>query len=151
MKTLILSTTALAAVAVGGIAIAQGGGRMAPPATKAEATAQAAARFADLDADKNGQVTEAEMTAHREARKAKRAERMAAKGKEMPDRPMRGGKIGKRADTNGDGQLSLAEMTAQAMTRFDRMDANKNGAIDAAERSAARDQMKERRAARIGE
>ena len=151
MKTLILSTAALAAVAVGGIAIAQGGSRMAPPATKAEATAQAAARFAMLDTDKNGQVTEAEMTAHREARKARRAERMAAKGKEMPDRPMRGGKIGQRADSNGDGQLSLAEMTAQAMSRFDRMDANKDGTIDAAERTAMRDQMKERRAARMGD
>lgn len=150
MKTLILSTAALATVADGGIAIAQGGGRMAPPSTKAEATAQVAERFAMLDADKNGQVTEAEMTAHREARMAKRAERMAAKGKEMPDRPMRGGKIGKRADTNGDGQLSLAEMTAQAMTRFDRMDANKDGTIDAAERSAMREERKERRAARMG-
>lgn len=150
MKTLILSTAALAAVAVGGIAIAQGGGRMTA-STKAEATAQVAERFATLDADKNGQVTEAEMTAHREARKAKRAERMAAKGKEMPDRPMRGGKIGQRADTNGDGQLSLVEMTAQAMARFDLMDANKDGTIDAAERTAARDKMKERRAARTGD
>lgn len=151
MKILILSTAALATVVIGGIAIAQSGGRMAPPATKAEATTQAAERFAMLDTDKNGLVSEAEMTAHREARKARRAERMAAKGKEMPDRPIRGGKIGKRADTNGDGQLSLGEMTAQAMTRFDRMDANKDGAIDAAERTAMRDQMKERRAARMGE
>jgi hypothetical protein len=91
------------------------------------------------------------MTAHREARMAKRADRMKAKGKEMPDRPMRGGKIGKRVDANGDGQISLAEMTAQAEMRFDRMDANKDGTIDAAERSALRDKMKERRTARSGE
>jgi Ca2+-binding EF-hand superfamily protein len=151
MKTLILSTTALAAVAVGGIAIAQSGGRMAPPSTKAEATAQVAERFATLDTDKSGQVSLAEMSAHHEARKEKREARMAAKGKEMPDRAAREARIGKRADTNGDGQLSLAEMTAQAMARFDRIDTNKDGTIDAAERSAQRDRMKERRAARMGE
>jgi len=150
MKKLILSTVALAAVAVGGIAIAQGG-RMAPPSTKAEATAQVAERFAELDTDKNGQITAAEMTAHREARMEKRAERRAARGKDKPGRPMRGGNMGMRADANGDGQLSLAEMTAQAVTRFDRIDANKDGTIDAAERTAQRDKMKERRAARMGE
>lgn len=153
MKKLILSTVALAAVAVGGIAIAQDGGRMAPPSTKAEATSQAAERFAKLDADKDGQITQTEMSAAHEARIEKRAARMAAKGKEMPDRagrPERGERMLDRQDTDGDGQISLAEMTAQAMTRFDRMDANKDGAIDATERTAQRDKMKERRAARMG-
>lgn len=151
MKTLILSTAAIAAVTVGGIAIAQGGGRMTPPSTKAEATAQAAERFATLDTDKNGQVSPEEMSAHHEKRMERREARMAAKGKEMPDRSGRGARIGKRADTNGDGQISLAEMTAQAHTRFDRIDTNKDGTIDAAERTAQRDRMKERRAARMGE
>lgn len=150
MKTMILSTAALAAALVGGIAVAQGG-RMAPPSTKAEASTQAAERFARLDADKNGQVTMEEITAAHQARMEKRQARMAAKGKEMPDRPMRGARIGKRVDTNGDGQISLAEMTAQAMTRFDRIDANKDGTIDAAERTAQREERKERRAARMGE
>ncbi|RHW16573.1 EF-hand domain-containing protein [Sphingomonas gilva] len=150
MKTLILSSAALAVVATGGIAVAQGG-RMAPPSTKAEATAQAADRFARLDADKNGQVTLAEMTAAREARMERREARMAAKGKDMPDRPAREPRIGKRVDTDGDGQISLAEMTAQALERFDRMDANKDGAIDTAEREAQREKRKERRAARMGE
>ncbi len=151
MKTIILSTAALATALVGGIAVAQGGGRMAPPATKAEATTQAAESFAKLDADKNGQVTTQEMTSAHAARMEKRRARMAARGKTMPDRPMREARIGKRVDTDGDGQISLAEMTAQATRRFDRMDANKDGTIDAAERSAMRDKMKERRAARMGE
>lgn len=151
MKTMILSTAALAAALVGGIAVAQGGGRMAPPATKAEATTQAAEHFTKLDADKNGQVTMEEMTSAHEARMEKRQARMAARGKTMPDRPMREARIGRRVDTNGDGQISLAEMTAQAMTRFDRMDANKDGTIDAAERTAQREERKERRAARRGE
>lgn len=150
MKTLILSTVAVATLATSGIAVAQGG-RMAPPSTKAEATAQAADRFAKLDTDKNGQVTLAEMTAARDARMEKREARMAAKGKKIPDRPAREPRIGKRIDTDGDGQISLAEMTAQTLARFDRMDANKDGAIDAAEREAQREKRKERRAARMGD
>lgn len=149
MNRIILATAALATVSTGGIAIAQG--RMAPPSTRAEATAQVQARFNALDTDRNGQISAAEMSTAREARLQKRAERRAAKGKEASDRPMRGGRIGKRIDTNGDGQISLAEMTAQAMARFDRMDANKDGTIDAAERQAMRDQRRERRADRAGD
>lgn len=49
-------------------------------------------------------------------------------------RPMRG-------DTNGDGVVTRAEFLADAGQRFDRMDANKDGKIDAAERQAMRGKM----------
>ena len=46
-----------------------------------------------------------------------------------------------RADTNGDGLISKAEATAQANTRFDRMDANKDGTITADERQGPGSRM----------
>ena len=36
---------------------------------------------------------------------------------------------GAKADTNGDGKITLAESQAAAKTRFDNLDKNKNGAI----------------------
>lgn len=53
------------------------------------------------------------------------------------------GQMGK-ADTNGDGALSKAEVTAMANDRFAKMDANSDGQIDAADREA-------RQKARFGE
>ncbi len=41
-----------------------------------------------------------------------------------------------KADTNSDGTLSKAEVTAMAETRFAKMDANSDGRIDAADRIA---------------
>lgn len=43
-----------------------------------------------------------------------------------------------RADTDGDGQITRAELTAQADDMFARMDANDDGVIDAEDRSARR-------------
>ncbi|WP_299665952.1 EF-hand domain-containing protein [uncultured Ruegeria sp.] len=96
MKTAtIISATVLAAVAItGSSALAKG-----PRPT-----------FQDLDADGNGQVTQAEITAHRNQKFT-------------------------TADTDGDGQLSVEEMQTAAQTKanervtkmFEKHDANADG------------------------
>ena len=49
-----------------------------------------------------------------------------------PPRPPRGGMM-MRADTNADGVVTRAEALVEAGARFDRMDANRDGKLDAAE------------------
>jgi hypothetical protein len=44
-----------------------------------------------------------------------------------------GGGMGAKADTNGDGKISLDEATAKLKTRFSEADANKDGAVTTAE------------------
>ena len=82
-----------------------------------------------FDADKDGKLSEAERQAARAARQA-----------------MRGGAgdrgHGPRIDANGDRQISLAESRTAALAMFDRVDANKDGRIDASERAAAHAKMK---------
>ena len=60
------------------------------------------------------------------------------------------GMIVRRADTDHDGKISLAEAEKAALDRFDRIDTNHDGVIDDAERQAAHQQMaarfRERRA-----
>ncbi|MBO9713959.1 EF-hand domain-containing protein [Sphingomonas sp.] len=86
--------------------------------TKDEMVGAAQARFAQLDANKDGVLDATEMSAGP------------------------GGRMLARADTDGDGKVSAAEMKAGAEMRFDRLDANKDGKIDAAERDAAMERMK---------
>jgi hypothetical protein len=89
--------------------------------TKDELLGASAARFAQLDADKDGKLSE--------------AEREAAQG----------GRMLARADANGDGVVTKDELTAAANTRFDRVDANHDGKIDATEKEAARQRMMQMR------
>ncbi|MCF6445105.1 EF-hand domain-containing protein [Nereida sp. MMG025] len=77
------------------------------------------ASFETLDADGNGQITQAELTAHRAAAFAER-------------------------DTNGDGQLTVEEIVKAADDRqakraermIDRLDSNDDGAVSAEEMAA---------------
>ncbi|PTM46907.1 EF hand domain-containing protein [Sphingomonas aerolata] len=107
--------------------------------TRAEVVAQAEAQFARLDADGDGIVTAAERQAAREAMRDRREARMAARGKTLPPEPagMADGKKdqmmrGRRG--GGDGVLTQAEFIDRAGQRFDRMDANRDGRLDAGER-----------------
>lgn len=97
-----------------------------------------------FDADHDGQLSDAE----RQAARAQFAQRRG-------DHPMRGkhGGMGMhgdghgmhammRADSNGDGVITLAEARAAATAMFDRADTNHDGKIDQAERDAVRDAMK---------
>ena len=84
--------------------------------TKADAVAFAAARFARMDADGNGEVTREE---RRAARKAMRQERRADRFSRM--------------DADADGSITEAEMRAfasdRAARRFVRLDRNGDGAV----------------------
>lgn len=127
---------------------------------KADREARQAERFKKLDTDGNGQISQAEMTAAREAREAKRGERMGKRAEAGKGEPgarqggkwrgkrgghgmgMRGGMM--RLDTNNDGAISLVEFEAGALERFKRQDTNNDGQVTKAEREAAREAMKQR-------
>ncbi len=133
-------------------------------------------RTAKVDTDGNGATSDAERKAMREARQERRGERPEARGAQTErrgegkranrgERGMRGGKgrmgggMMMHADANGDGRVTLQEFQAQALERFDRADADKNGTVTAEERKAARDahraemrkHSEERRSARAGQ
>lgn len=125
MKTT-LSTCVVALGLMSGAAMAgdpmrgdtDGDGRL----SRAEATAKASERTGDwfdkLDADKDGYVTRAEMD---KARNDRRAEMQAKKDEFF-----------KSADINGDGQLSLDEVQANAprlADHFTAIDKDKNGML----------------------
>lgn len=123
MKTSIIITTALAALAFGAAASAQTAGRADANAngsvSRAEFTAQLDRRFARIDVNGDGVATAAELSARRQgARGGERAGRSA----------------------QGRGRATVAE-------RFARMDANRDGAITLAEMQAASDRRGERRGA----
>ncbi|MES2444915.1 MAG: ca2+ sensor protein [Pseudomonadota bacterium] len=84
-------------------------------------------RFAAADANHDGKITA--------------DEREAMRG------PGRGGRMGGRADTDGDGAISLAEQRAQAMQRFDMIDANHDGKVDQPEQDSMRERMRSMRGA----
>jgi hypothetical protein len=105
-------------------------------ATRAEAIAQADARFAQMDTDRDGRVTGGEMRAYRAALH----DRMVASGRDgpvpSPGRRKHDG-MGLGMASNGDGSVTREAFTARALKRFDRMDANRDGTIDATERANA--------------
>ncbi len=138
--------------------------------TRAEAEASLATRFATIDANSNGFVTQDEMKAHHEAKRAEMKAKWEAKKAEAEaaGKPAREGKPkrekdpakaaeweAKKAekaaehwaamDSDSDGQLSLAEFTAEHIKFFDKMDADSNGTITKAELDAAKAEKKERR------
>lgn len=128
--------------------------------------ARALARFDRMDADGDDTISRAEYAAHleargerREQRAERRSERREARGARSGGERMarRGGNRGaamlRRADTNNDGALTLAEFQSRALTKFDRVDADGNGTVTAAERAdraAERQQRRESRQQRRG-
>ena len=139
-------TLMLAASAVTSAASAQTPTTSRPPmrqdanqdcvATRAEAIAQADARFAQMDTDHDGRITAGKMRAYREALH----DRVVASGRDVPMPPEGGRKhdgTGRRMDPNGDGSVTREEFEARALKRFDRMDADHDGTIDATERANA--------------
>lgn len=111
---------------------------------KADRTARRAQMTARMDTNGDGTVSAEERTAFGKARQARRPE--GGQGPRMGRRGgggERGAAMLARIDTNGDGMISREEHRAAALTRFDRMDANKDGRVDAAERQAHRAQMQQ--------
>ncbi len=123
----------------------------------ADRTAMLSKRFAAIDTDKNGAISEAEFMAMHEARADRRSERRAkAMERGMMGEPGMRGEPGmmrahggprggrgamammKRADTNGDQAVSQAEFRAAVEERFAKADTNNDGTISAEERQANR-------------
>lgn len=122
-----------------------------------------AKKFATLDADGNGSISQAEWASQGVERAAKRAERgakraeagqadegkrhgMRGHGKRGGHHARHGGMMAK-ADTNGDKAISQAEFQTAALARFDAADANKDGQVTAEERKAQRGEWRAKRAA----
>lgn len=113
--------------------------------TKDEIAAYHAAKVTAMDTDKDGTLSEAELIAAQEQRRAERQSNREAK---MVARMM------ENRDANKDGVLSLDEM-APAAGRGDKMfaraDADGDGAISKAEADVLKDKMAKRMGDRDGE
>jgi Ca2+-binding EF-hand superfamily protein len=105
MRKIVLAGAALAALAAFPAAAQPGPDRARPagPLTRAAVQAQVDARFAAVDADRDGFVTQAEARARAEAG---RAERQARRGE-------RRAALFDRLDANRDGSISRAEFDAR--------------------------------------
>lgn len=90
--------------------------------TREEMLASVATRFAAMDANRDGKVTPDERDAYQAQERARMAGRM------MPKR-----------------DLTLADEQSRATRMFDRIDANHDGKIDAAERQAVAQRMMQMR------
>jgi hypothetical protein len=127
-KTTLLA--AVAALTVSGAAFAQAAPRPDPygdaTISKADADTAGTARFDQLDANHDGNLSADEISA-------------APSGRGLA-----------RADANDDGAVSKAEFAAQQGQRFDAMDADHDGKLTKAERDAFRQQMMERMRANGG-
>lgn len=153
----------LGTVALGGLAYAQSSpaqGSARPvkadtngdgQITRAEFVAQAEASFARMDSNRDGVLTQEERRAGKPKRERGTGARPAAyapiqgaaaprQDDAMQARPgggMRGPGGGlARMDGDGDGRVTRAEFDTSSRTRFDRMDTNKDGTVDATEMAA---------------
>jgi Ca2+-binding EF-hand superfamily protein len=124
MKKLLFAGAAAAAL-ISIPAMAQMAGdrqaRQAGPMTRASVQAAVQARFARVDADRDGYVTRAEadtrVAAARGEMRERRAERQGQRAERMADR--RAG-LFDRLDTNKDGSISRSEFDAHAAARSER-------------------------------
>jgi Ca2+-binding EF-hand superfamily protein len=130
------------------------------PITRAAFTADMNRQFGDIDADKNGSVSPAELNGARQKAAAvlgqRRAEEMfgqldtdkngtltpvefarlvSVDTTKLPPAPLL------KFDTNGDGSISRAEFTAGTGADFSRTDLNKDGTISVSELQAARAEL----------
>lgn len=100
--------------------------------SSAEHAAGAKKMFAEMDANKDGQVTAAEM----DARWAAKANKDGKDHMKMSSAD----KI-KEIDTDGDGRISAAEHAAGSQKMFAKMDADGDGKVTSAEMQAGHDKM----------
>ncbi len=134
MRKIIL-TLALAATGFTAAACtAQAMPAAAPNQTRVQALAQADARFAEIDTNHDGLIGTTEMQAYRAAIH----DRMIARGGDGAA-PSAGvsehGGMGRFNGPEGNASMTRADFEARAGERFDRVDANHDGTIDATERA----------------
>jgi Ca2+-binding EF-hand superfamily protein len=177
MKRIAIGLSAAALAIAGTAYAAHHEGRSMPDAdgdgvvTRSESQAHAAAMFARMDANGDGQLDQTDRAAKRQERRAKMFEGLDADSNgsitrdefmafERPGKGMGKGEGGwkhrmghrggghhgkmmmKMADTNNDGAVSQAEFTASAGKRFDSIDANNDGQITKEERQAHHQEMR---------
>jgi Ca2+-binding EF-hand superfamily protein len=103
--------------------------------------------FETMDANKDGSISRTEFDAgHQDGARGK-SDRRSDQGDSSHRRgqgKMGGGRLA-RADANDDGKVTLAEMTAATLARFDNADTDKNGTVTPDERRAARLMRRDRR------
>jgi Ca2+-binding EF-hand superfamily protein len=116
------------------LAQSPGGGYMQHDQTRAEAQQRADMLFQTLDANKDGSVTRAEAA-------QALAQFEAARG--GGDGGHGGGRMQRMIEQafGSSPSLTLQQFEAQALTRFDERDLNKDGTVTAAERQQARGQQ----------
>jgi len=116
-----------------------------------EFLAQAAARFAEMDANKDGKISADEAKAAIRSHRGKFTGEHGGRHRRgeygegaMPPPGGPGGpaSILERLDVNKDGKISRAEFNAPNDRRFDLLDTNKDGVIDQSELAAARERMR---------
>lgn len=156
-KILGTSLVALALALTAGAALADRGDRMGGMGPMGGAL-----DFAAIDADGDGKITQAEITAYRAAQTAGidtdgdgliSAEELAAMHiRAATERAnAHAARMIEQLDTDGDGKLSAAELVSRPMAggmparMFERLDTDKDGAISEAELAAAKERMGERR------
>lgn len=166
-KTSLIAAVTLAAIASTALstsAIAERGpGRHADGPRGGPAHMMPVLNFEELDTDKDGRITKAEIDAQRQARVTAadangdgllNAEELAAMElAKLTERAAdHAARMIERFDANADGQISAAEMAAgpQPVAMFDRIDTDSDGAITQAEADAAREKMGERMKHRRG-
>jgi hypothetical protein len=133
MKKLVV-TLALGAAMISIPALAQDGGRgggfMQRDQTRDQAKQMSGMMFQQLDGNKDGTLTKAEAQAAAEAFAAARGDDNG------------GGRMARMVDRlfGAAQSLTLQQVEAQSLARFDRMDLNHDGTVTAAERQQVRSQ-----------
>ena len=173
-KTIVLAGAALAVLAGAAAAQPGPGarGERAADVTRQEVAERAAEHFARLDADSDGRITPEEVRQAHQQRRAERAGRMferldanddgsvsraefdQARSQHAERRAGRGPRQGMRAMHRGmrggarmfgeQGFVTRDQFVERALTRFDRLDADRDGTVTVAERQQARQQMRQR-------
>ena len=122
------------------------------------------AAFTRMDANRDGNISRAEWDAAQQARQTRMNERRQQRGQQAGEaggerrghgmRGMRGGRgghhMGGMMMRGGDRNATVTreQFVANALARFDRMDANRDGTVTPEERQAARQAMRQQRGER---